>query len=175
MRRLVWPRSYRMPVFLRESWVAISWHLLFRLGLKERGQGFGSGKNEPSHYWVSLPETLVDLGPHYLPRGSSFEAQEIPFVAWSPAQALPKFLRYRPEIEYHPSGVLQSTPEIVARMEAFLAKCRARFAEQRGQPKLPTWVLTGEASLRDAASRGSGWARNAIRFSTGIQDDQLPF
>ncbi|MCK1552662.1 hypothetical protein IVB11_27300 [Bradyrhizobium sp. 177] len=164
-----------MPVFLRESWVAISWHLLFRLGLKERGQGFGSEKNEPSHYWVSLPETLVDLGPHYLPRGSSFEAQEIPFVAWSPAQALPKFLRYRPEIEYHPSGVLQSTPEIVARMEAFLAKCRARFAEQRGQPKLPTWVLTGEASLRDAASRGSGWARNAIRFSTGIQDDQLPF
>ncbi|MDA9489562.1 hypothetical protein [Bradyrhizobium sp. CCBAU 11361] len=138
-------------------------------------QGFGFGKDEPSHFWVTLDNTIIDLGPHYLPRDSRYPAQPLPLVAWSPASRLPKYLRYRAEIEYDPAVRLNSTPEIEKRMDTFVARCRKRFAEQRGQPKLPRWVLMGEASLAEAAAGGDAWAQNALRFAAGIGDEELPF
>ncbi|MEA2893500.1 MAG: hypothetical protein QOI05_4293 [Bradyrhizobium sp.] len=138
-------------------------------------QGFGFGENEPSHYWVTLGDKIIDLGPYYLPRDSRYPAQPLPMVAWSPAEALPRYLRYRAEIAYDPAARLNSTPEIESRMAAFLTRCRNRFAEQRGQPKIPHWILTGDSSLVTAASSGDAWARNALRFANDFGDSELPF
>lgn len=138
-------------------------------------QGFGYGEGESSHYWVQAEGTIVDLGPHYLPDDARYAAAPLPFVAWSPASALPKFLRYRAQIHYSSAVTLQSTPEIVARVDAFVRQCRARFAAQRGQPKLPGWVLADTRSLQAAARGGDFWAQNALRFEGGIEEADLPF
>ena len=138
-------------------------------------QGFGYGADQPSHYWVEAENTIVDVGPHYLPRGARFAAAAIPLVAWAPAKVLPTFLRYRPHINFDYRAQLQSTPEIVQRMETFIGHCRMRFAAQTGQPKLSTWLLADMKSLEAAAQNGNVWARNAIRFTDGMEAAKLPF
>ena len=70
---------------------------------------------------------------------------------------------------------LNSTPEIAKRLDTFVATCRARYAAQNGQPKLRSWLLTGGIALEGAARAGDAWAQNAIRFTNGITEDQLPF
>jgi hypothetical protein len=133
------------------------------------------GKNEPSHYWVTVSDTIVDMGPHYLTKGSSFPAAQIPFVVWADASALPKFLRYKPQIEYDPSVQLRSTKEIVDRVADFVEQCRARYKIQVGQPKLPGWIATDTKSVELAAAAGDFWARNALRFANMTSVDRLPF
>lgn len=138
-------------------------------------QGFGFGSDQPSHFWVEVQDTIVDLGPHYLPRGSSFPAVGMPLIAWQPAGDLPVFLRYRRHIRYDAAVQLQSDPAIRARMEQFVSICRARYRTQMGQPKLPAWILSGPEALAAAARNGDAWARNAIRFAQGIDQSQIPF
>lgn len=136
-------------------------------------QGFGAADNETSHFWVECDDAILDLGPHYLPRGSSFLASKLPFIAWQPASQLPRYLRYRVGIRYDPKVQLAWTPEINQRMETFIADCRARYAVQKGQPSLSSWILTDQRSLVDAAKRGDAWANSAIRFAG--MNTPLPF
>jgi hypothetical protein len=138
-------------------------------------QGFGGGKDQPSHYWVRVSDKIVDIGPHYLPWSSSFPAATLPFVAWSQASAPPKFLRYRPTVDYGRSVQRLATFDSVDRSEAFVNNCRRRFESQSGQPKLPAWLLTDWKSLKTAAEHGDFWARNAIRFSNETDESSLPF
>jgi hypothetical protein len=146
-----------------------------RSGQRAGLQGFGLGSDQPSHFWVEVDDTIVDVGPYYLPDGASFPAVSMPFVAWSPASVFPLYLRYRSNVQYDPRALLDSTPEIAKRLDAFVATCRARYAGQSGQPKLRSWLLTGGTALETAARAGDAWAQNAIRFANGIKEDQLPF
>ena len=138
-------------------------------------QGFGLGEDQPSHFWVEVQDTIIDLGPHYLPKRSRYPAFDLPLVAWTLATGLPKYLRYRPLIRYASEAQLQATPDILARKEQFIAQCRERYKTQVGQPKLPGWVLSDQASLLTAARQGDLWALNAIRFSDGVRETDLPF
>jgi hypothetical protein len=131
-------------------------------------QGFGYGSDQPSHFWVEVQDTIVDLGPHYLPHGSSFAAAAMPVVAWQFSDGLSVYLRYRTHMRYDPAVQLQSFPDVMARKDRFVAGCRAKYAAQRGQPRLPSWLLTGPRE-------GDVWARNALRFAAGIDRSQLPF
>jgi hypothetical protein len=138
-------------------------------------QGFGEGQGQLSHFWVEIGETLIDVGPHYLPKGSSYRASPVPFVAWSRASTLPKFLRYRVQVRYARHAALHAPSAIVDRVKDFVAQCRDRIATQKGQPSLPSWILVDSVSLEAAAKRGDFWARNAMRFAAGVGDAQLPF
>lgn len=138
-------------------------------------QGFGANPAQPSHYWVEVEGTIVDLGPHYLPRGSSFPAEPMPIVAWRPGSELPRYLRYRTTIRYAPDAELQSDGVITVRKEAFVSKCQSRYKAQVGQPKLPVWLLSGSVSFDAAVLRRDTWARNAKTFANGIEESQLPF
>jgi hypothetical protein len=40
-------------------------------------QGFGLGTDQPSHFWVEVDNTIVDVGPHYLPEDSRFPAASL--------------------------------------------------------------------------------------------------
>jgi hypothetical protein len=142
-----------------------------RVGL----QGFGYGRDQPSHFWVEVQDTIVDLGPHYLPQGSSFAAAAMPLVAWQLSDGLPVYLRYRAHMRYDPAVQLQSFPDVMARKDRFVAGCRAKYAAQRGQPRLPSWLLTSPMALELAAREGDVWAKNALRFAAGIDKSQLPF
>lgn len=138
-------------------------------------QGFGYGSTEPSHYWVEVEDTIVDLGPHYLPRGSSFPVSPMPLIAWRLADELPLYLRYRAHMRYDPAVQLQSDPAIMARKDRFVSECRAKYRAQMGQPKLPRWLLTGPDAVLAAALAGDSWAQNALRFASGIDESQIPF
>jgi len=138
-------------------------------------QGFGGGTNQSSHFWVKTGNVIVDIGPHYLPRGSSFPAAMLPFVAWNSAIGLPKYLRYRVKVEYDLSVQRLATPDSAMRNEEFIDNCRKRFKVLNGQPKLPGWLLTDQKSIETAAIRGDLWARNAICFSELTTEDMLPF
>jgi hypothetical protein len=139
-------------------------------------QGFGSGENEPSHFWVEAENIIVDIGPHYLPKGSSFPAAPLPLISWPDTSSLPKFLRYRPSIRYHSSAQLLSTPMIIDRVQSFVVHCQDRFGRQIGQPKLPHWILAGPESMEVAARGGDFWAQNAMRFVREFGETQsLPF
>lgn len=136
-----------------------------RAGLK----GFGFAADGPAHYWVEAGSTLIDLGPHYLPRSSSYPVAPMPILAWAKSEPLPHVVRYRRMVEYASDVALDSTPEILARMERFLEACEARYRAQVGQPKLPSWLLTKKADLVLSASSGDPWAMSALRF---LQEDR---
>ncbi len=138
-------------------------------------QGFGNAGEELSHYWVAAADTIIDVGPHYLPKGSSFQAANMPLVAWSPMNELPLVLRYRPKMRFASQVELRSSTEIQVRKELFVSQCTRRYNAQLGQPKLPTWLLTGLASLELAARSGDFWARNALLFADRMDEAQLPF
>jgi hypothetical protein len=139
-------------------------------------QGFGKpNSQEPSHYWVELGKTLIDVGPHYLPRNSSHPSVPIPFVRWSLAAPLPRFLRYRAVIRYDPHVTLVSDAEILNRMDDFLARCQQENQAATGEVKLPTWQLKDMASLQYAAQRGDPWARGTSMFLRHSATIQLPF
>jgi hypothetical protein len=60
-------------------------------------------------------------------------------------------------------------------MGGFIEDCRKRNAAQVGQPKLPTWLLTDEDSLRAAAKAGDVWARSAQRSVQVAHLQDYPF
>lgn len=141
-------------------------------------QGFGGDLDQldpPSHFWVEAEGRILDLGPRYLSRGSSFPTAPIPMVAWNPPDGLPKYLRYQASIRYAPDVELLSNFEISNRKEAFVADCRRRYRSQVGQPKLSTWLLTDEGAVVGAASRGDLWALNALKFAERVNLGELPF
>lgn len=140
-------------------------------------QGFGNASSElPSHFWLESDGVLLDLGPHYLPRGSSYPALAMPVVRWPLKAELPLFLRYRRRIRYHADVQLQQPdPAITRRMNTFLARC---FEHDRsGQPVKTdwTWELTGMPAVRQAAQRGDRWARGAFLFLERATRAELPF
>jgi len=138
-------------------------------------QGFGQGSDSalPSHFWVESSGRLLDLGPHYLPRKSSFPAATIPAIALPLAQS-PLFLRYRPKIRYEPDVQLASDDAITGRMRAFLKECNRRW-EKGIRPTLPTWIFNGKEALQRAATGRDPWAQSAIQFARRARIEELPF
>jgi hypothetical protein len=133
-------------------------------GRKAAMQGFGSSDTGTSHFWVETPDFLIDLGPHYLSRRSSFPAARLPFVRWRKADPLPAYLHYNAKIRYAPDAALVSDEVISARMEEFVGRCLLRAKAILGQPTLPIWLLTGAASLDLFAQAGDSWAIAAKRY-----------
>ena len=128
-------------------------------------QGFrgSTGGEAFSHYWVETPRLLIDLGPHLLPRGSSFPAADMPIIAWDKTQPLPLAFRYRVLERYAPNAAMLLPTDIADRMGAFLADMELRSQQRSSIATAPTWLLTGEQSLQRAARRDE-WARGALRF-----------
>ncbi|PRY04485.1 hypothetical protein B0G73_112161 [Paraburkholderia sp. BL25I1N1] len=58
-------------------------------------QGFAFGEQQCSHFWVETDDRIVDLGPFFLPRESSYPAVSMPAVAWKMSYALPHDTRRR--------------------------------------------------------------------------------
>lgn len=127
--------------------------------------GFGrSGSADPSHYWVETSSTLIDLGPHYLPKGSSFSASAMPVIAWNTSTPLLRCLHYNCRITYDPEVMLLASASILERMDEFLDRCNARYKAQKSQPNLRSWLLTDKSSLISSAERGDAWSLAAVRF-----------
>ena len=142
--------------------------------LKQVGfQGFAGASETPSHYWVSVGKTIIDVGPTYLSSKSSFPALNTPFISWLDENSLPKYLRYKKRISYPPLARLDTTADIEKRMENFLEVCQ--FANIKGNPKLTNWVLQDESSLQTAAKRGDPWASNIIMFLNLNPNVPIPF
>lgn len=127
-------------------------------------QGFGSNdSHEPSHFWIHADGNLLDLGPMYLPFGSSFPAPSPPLVRWPLASRLPDFLAYRERARYA-ENVDIVTPEIRQRTATFISACRAN-RELRGEDvRPPRWQLKDMQSLRYATQRQDPWAMAASEF-----------
>ncbi|MFJ0454189.1 hypothetical protein [Bordetella bronchiseptica] len=147
-------------------------------GKRATVQGFGSPNaptQEPSHYWVEVGQTLVDLGPHYLPRRSSHPAAPIPFIRWPLQIGLPPFLRYQATVRYDPDVMLASDEAITARMNDFLTRCQQESQEAIGDAKIPGWQFRDMPSLQYAAQRGDVWARGAMFFIKTRPPMAFPF
>lgn len=142
-------------------------------------QGFGMPSSaqapEPSHYWVEAGQTLVDLGPHYLPRRSSHRAASMPLVCWSLQTSLPPFLRYKEAMRYDQNVELVATAAISKRMDDFLLRCQQESRSATGDVKLPGWQFRDIGSLQHAAQRGDAWARGAMSFVKTRPTVSLPF
>jgi hypothetical protein len=144
-------------------------------GQRTNLQGFGLGEQQHSHYWIETDDVIVDLGPFYLRQSSSFKAARIPIIKWEKSHSLPVFLRYQQHVRYDQGVMLNSSLEIEERMDTFLEACTHRAARLKGQPKLPSWLLTDLSSLISAANKNDIWAQHAIRFSQETKEDNLPF
>jgi hypothetical protein len=138
-------------------------------------QGFGQGSDSalPSHFWVESSGRLLDLGPHYLPRKSSFPAAAIPGIALPLSQS-PLFLRYRAKIRYEPDVQLASDDTITGRMQAFLKECNSRW-KKGVRPTLPTWIFSDKEALQRAMTRRDPWAHGATQFARRARIEELPF
>lgn len=150
--------------------------MVSRSGSRASMQGFAGASEGQAHYWVVVSERLVDIGPHYLPEDSSFLAAPVPMVFWDLKAKLPTYLRYRALEDFGTATSLVATDEIHERMDAFIAQCRRKSKQQLGQPKLPMWLLTSQASVELNAARGDAWAKGALRFASMSTAQQgLPF
>lgn len=138
-------------------------------------QGFGSNLDSLSHYWVETCGKHLDLGPHYLPRSSTYPVVRMPIVSWSLDVPFPLYLRYRQAIRYDENVELSSDTAITARMSKFRADCNTRYKNLLGQPHLPIWLLTNPESLNSKAKEGDIWARNALRYSQEFNSQIFPF
>jgi hypothetical protein len=137
-------------------------------------QGFAGSENGYSHFWIEVEGSLVDLGPHFLPRKSRFSAAKMPLLAWRLEEEFPAYLRYRPQARFA-SEVQLDDAAIMERIEKFSARCSAAFRVQKGQPRLPSWILTGPASLAIANKQGDQWARCVLHVLPEMSFDKLPF
>jgi hypothetical protein len=145
-----------------------------RDGMRAGLQGFGGGETQCSHFWVETEERIIDLGPHYLPKSSSFPVVRMPAVAWKKNGELPLYLRYKP-LQAFPESVSMSSIETQnARCEQFVQACRERFAGQLSNSSFPTWLATDHQSVVHA-SRRDDWANAALRFGKECSSDSLPF
>lgn len=137
-------------------------------------QGFAFGESQCSHFWVEAGGRLLDVAPHLLPHDASYPVVPMPAVAWDLVHTLPRSLQYR-EQDRFPDSVLMGDPEIVARMERFVAACRDRMKQQKGALRFPTWVITDPEALLAEASKRNPWAVGAVRFGQHIDPLDLPF
>ena len=144
-------------------------------GQKAGMQGFGSKIGELSHFWVDAGGSIIDLGPRYLPKGSSFPAAPMPIAAWQVGQQLPTYLRYKPLRTYREGMEVLSDGAHKARRDLFVRLCRERYNAQRGQPKLPTWLLTDDRSVKNASDERDLWAINARKFQQRVPLNTLAF
>jgi len=147
-------------------------------GRRATFQGFGmpsSQAPEPSHYWVEVGQTLVDLGPHYLPRRSSHRAAPMPLLRWSLQTNLPSFLRYKEAVRYDQHVELIADSAISKRMDNFLLRCQQESRNATGDVKLPSWQFRDMASLQYAVQRHDAWARAAMSFIKTRPTVLLPF
>lgn len=129
-------------------------------------QGYGSDFAEHSHYWVELNGSIIDLGTHYLPVGSSFVASQMPALFWDITNVLPKGLIYASEARYASTEISHFEPLIEERMIMFIAACHARMKQPLVKPKLGRWLATTPSSFQNAASKGDVWARSVIRYQS---------
>lgn len=150
--------------------------MVARSGKQAGLQGFANASDGHAHYWTVSENRLVDIGPYYLPRDSSFPAVPVPLVAWDMFEQLPPFLRYRIAEDFGRATVLAANETIQQRMRDFIDLCRRKLKHQIGQRRPPNWTLTGTDALLFRGGLGDPWARNAMLFSTmpGIVDS-LPF
>lgn len=147
-------------------------------GSRATFQGFGTPSAqapEPSHYWVEVGQTLVDLGPHYLPRRSSHRAAPMPLLRWSLQTNLPSFLRYKEAVRYDQNVELIADNAISKRMDDFLLRCQQESRSATGDVKLPSWQFRDLGSLQYAVQRGDAWARGAMSFIKTRPTVSLPF
>ncbi|MER8462972.1 hypothetical protein [Mesorhizobium sp. M1396] len=140
--------------------------MVARSGNEAGLQGFANASDGHAHYWTVAENRLIDIGPYYLPRESSFSAVQVPLIAWSTFERLPPFLRYRVAEDFGRTTILVADESIQQRMAKFIELCRRKLKQQIGQPKPPNWILTGTAALLSRGERGDPWARNAMLFST---------
>lgn len=124
-------------------------------GSRASMQGFGGATDELtfSHYWVETPDLLIDLGPHLLPRGSSFAAAPIPVLARNQAEPIYAALRYRVLESYAPNAGMLFPRDIADRMSSFLSDMSERWTQRKGSPSTSFWLLTGEMDLERASRR----------------------
>lgn len=137
--------------------------------------GFGGGTDGPSHYWVSVGNKIVDLGPSYLPKKSKIKVMSLPFISWSDRTRLPDYLRYDTQINFQPLAPLDTSEDIEARMNNFIARCRNRFASQKGNPKLTNWILRDQKTLEQAAQDKNPWALQMTLYPERISKVPEPF
>lgn len=129
-------------------------------------QGFGSSTSpESSHYWIETGAELVDLGPSYLPKGSSFRALPMPVIRWRLTAALPTFLQYRARVQWDTHVELDSSNEIRQRMADFLDTCQRLNQIEAVALKPTAWQLRDFETLRFAAQKGERWAAGALEYS----------
>lgn len=138
-------------------------------------QGFGFGKEQCSHFWVESEGCILDLGPYFIPNGSSYPVARMPAAAWPLSEALPPYLRYWKKQTLPAFSELSDDPVIRDRGARFVALCRKRFAAQHGHLAFPTWLITGDISAAAAARRGDRWAIGARRFADMTHVSSLPF
>lgn len=150
--------------------------MVARSGNQAGLQGFANASDGYAHYWTVAENRLIDIGPYYLPRESSFPAVPVPLIAWDISQQLPPFLRYRVVEDFGRTKILIADETIQQRITQFIGLCRRKLKQQIGQPKPPSWILTGTTALLSHGERGDPWVRNAMIFSTipGIVEN-LPF
>lgn len=127
-------------------------------------QGYGKSSNGYAHYWCEVDDHLVDLGPSYLPVRSRFPIVQTPIVMWPISKDLPSSLRYQPAVRYDPNAKPMLPPDMMAKLEKFLATCDRKLSSLLGQPKLKSWILTGPESIEVAATKGDLWALGTKRL-----------
>lgn len=138
-------------------------------------QGFGGATESLtfSHYWVETASLLVDLGPHLLPKGSSFPAAPIPILAWNKHEPLLSAFRYRLLERYLPDAEMRFPEDISLRMTSFLSNLSERWARKRSSTSV-AWLLTSENEAIRAARRDV-WAAGVLRFEREVNTASLPF
>lgn len=124
-------------------------------GLRAGVQGFGFGQDQCSHFWLETSGRLIDIGPYFLPRESSYPVVPMPAVAWDLAHALPLFLRYRIRERFDGNALMSMIPAVNERCERFVIRCRDAMQVLDESLAFPTWVVTGPSSVTIAANKKS--------------------
>jgi len=137
--------------------------------------GFAHGQEQCAHFWIELPDRLIDLGPYFLPNEASSPIAQMPAVAWDKTHPLPHYLRYRPLLRFPKDAEMAEDQTIKARSTRFIEQCRQRMAGQVGPAKFTTWIVTGPASAQIAANKRDLWALGAVKFQTWVDPAKLPF
>jgi hypothetical protein len=146
-----------------------------RDGTRAGMHGFAHSADQCSHFWVEASGRLIDLGPYFLPRESSFDVAPMPAVAWELSHPLPRFLRYRIQERFDQKALMNRDPAINARCAAFIERCRDMVHSSDALLKFPTWIVTGPSSVEIEANRKTPWAIGAMQFAMRSDPRDLPF
>lgn len=138
-------------------------------------QGFGGGIDQCSHFWVEAEGRRLDLGPHFLPKSSTYPAAPMPAVAWDVSEPLPVYLRYMAQLRFGDDAEISQDAAINQRVDDFVAACRARMKAHAGPMDFPTFLLTGHQAVKAAAAHRDLWALGACRFMQMETVENMPF